>query len=167
LFCRKALLPFGALVLWCFGGEVVVTVTGCEPGGLSSRSWSLIFASVNPWPGPYSGGALVLWCFGAIGAIGALINRVRQPRTLVVLGLNAEMGTAAGADELVEIPAQKILTRTKAHPLHLSTSLEQKKELSRARQAVRTTHPLSTPHNIPRATPWERKTRGTPQLSPR
>ena len=34
----------------------------------------------------------------------ALINRVRQPRTLVTLGLNAGMGTAAGADELVEIP---------------------------------------------------------------
>ena len=38
------------------------------------------------------------------GAIGALMNRVRQPRTLIVLGLNAEMGTAAGADELVEVP---------------------------------------------------------------
>ena len=46
----------------------------------------------------------------AIGAIGALMNRVRQPHTLLVLGLNAEMGTTAGADELVEIPAQKILT---------------------------------------------------------
>jgi len=32
------------------------------------------------------------------------MNRVRQPRTLIVLGLNAEMGTAAGADELVEVP---------------------------------------------------------------
>ena len=30
------------------------------------------------------------------------MNRVRQPRTLVVLGLNAWMGTAAGADELVD-----------------------------------------------------------------
>ena len=39
------------------------------------------------------------------------MNRVRQPHTLLVLGLNAEMGTTAGADELVEIPAQKILTR--------------------------------------------------------
>jgi len=55
------------------------------------------------------------------------MNRVRQPRTLFSLGLNAEMGSAAGADELVEIPAQKILTKTKAHPLHLSTSLEQKR----------------------------------------
>jgi len=54
------------------------------------------------------------------------MNRVRQPHTLLVLGLNAEMRTTAGADELVEIPAQKLLTRTKAHPLHLSTSLEQK-----------------------------------------
>ena len=41
-----------------------------------------------------------------IGAIGALMNRVLQPRPLVVLGLNVWMGTAAGADELVEIPAQ-------------------------------------------------------------
>ena len=39
-----------------------------------------------------------------IGAIGAVMNRVYQPRTLLVLGLNAGMGTAAGADELVEIP---------------------------------------------------------------
>ena len=40
----------------------------------------------------------------AIGAIGALRNRVHQPRTLLVLGHNAGMGTAAGADELVEVP---------------------------------------------------------------
>ena len=39
-----------------------------------------------------------------IGAIGALMNRVRQQRPLVVRGLNAWMGTAAGADELVEVP---------------------------------------------------------------
>ena len=32
------------------------------------------------------------------------MNRVRQPRPLVVLGLNAGMGTTAGSDELVEIP---------------------------------------------------------------
>ena len=32
------------------------------------------------------------------------MNKLRQPRTLIVLGLNAGMGTAAGADELVEIP---------------------------------------------------------------
>ena len=32
------------------------------------------------------------------------MHRVRQPHTLVVLGLNAEMGTAAGADELGEVP---------------------------------------------------------------
>ena len=36
-----------------------------------------------------------------IGAIKALMNRVRQPRPLVVRGLNVWMGTAAGADELV------------------------------------------------------------------
>ena len=38
------------------------------------------------------------------GAIGALMNRVHQPRTLLVLGHNTGMGSAAGADELVEIP---------------------------------------------------------------
>ena len=43
------------------------------------------------------------------GAIGALMNRVRQPHPLVVLGLNVWMGTAAGADELVEIQAQNSL----------------------------------------------------------
>ena len=37
---------------------------------------------------------------GAIGAIGALMNRVYQPRPLIVLGLNVWMDTAAGADEL-------------------------------------------------------------------
>jgi len=31
------------------------------------------------------------------------MNRVRQPHTLLVLELNAEMGTTAGADELVEV----------------------------------------------------------------
>ena len=40
----------------------------------------------------------------AIGAIGALMNRVLQPRPLVVRGLNVWMGTAAGADELVDVP---------------------------------------------------------------
>ena len=39
-----------------------------------------------------------------IGAIGALMNRVLQPHPLLVLGLNVWMGTAAGADGLVEIP---------------------------------------------------------------
>jgi hypothetical protein len=34
------------------------------------------------------------------------MNRVRQPRPLIVLGLNVWMGTAAGADELVEIPKE-------------------------------------------------------------
>jgi len=32
------------------------------------------------------------------------MNRVQQPRTLLVLGLNAEMSTAAGADELPAVP---------------------------------------------------------------
>ena len=40
----------------------------------------------------------------AVEAIGALMSRVQQPRTLLVLGLNAGMSTAAGADELVEVP---------------------------------------------------------------
>jgi hypothetical protein len=50
----------------------------------------------------------------AIGAIGALMNRVLQPRPLVFLGLNVWMGTAAGADELVEIPAQNSPTESGA-----------------------------------------------------
>jgi len=55
-----------------------------------------------------------------IGAIGALMNRVQQPRTLLVLGLNAGMSTAAGADELVEILTDvEHPIRTKAHPLLL------------------------------------------------
>ena len=32
------------------------------------------------------------------------MNRALEPRPLIVLGLNVWMGTAAGADELVEIP---------------------------------------------------------------
>jgi len=32
------------------------------------------------------------------------MNRVHQQQTLLVLGHNTGMGTAAGADELVEIP---------------------------------------------------------------
>ena len=48
------------------------------------------------------------------------MNRVHQPRPLVVLGLNVGMGTAAGADELVEIPyIRNRLTRTNTHPLLL------------------------------------------------
>ena len=43
------------------------------------------------------------------------MNRVQQPRTLLVLGRNAGMSIAAGADELVEIAVQNSLTRTKAH----------------------------------------------------
>ena len=63
-----------------------------------------------------------------IGAIGALMNRVLQPRPLVVLGLNVWMGTAAGADELVEIPVQNSPTeRPRRTPFFLSTSLEQKR----------------------------------------
>jgi len=69
-----------------------------------------------------------LLTFLAIGDIGALMNRVHQPRPLVVLGLNVWMGTAAGADELVEIPmGAERPHRIKAHPLHLPTSLEQKR----------------------------------------
>ena len=44
-----------------------------------------------------------LSCVLVLGAIGPLLNRVLQPRPLLVLGLNVWMGTAAGADELVEI----------------------------------------------------------------
>ena len=55
----------------------------------------------------------------AIGAIGALMNRVLQPRPLVVLGLNVWMGTAAGADELVETPAQNSLAERPRSPISL------------------------------------------------
>ena len=55
-----------------------------------------------------------------IGAIGALLNIVLQPRPLVVLGLNVWMGTDARADELVEIPTgAERPHRIKAHPLLL------------------------------------------------
>ena len=64
----------------------------------------------------------------AIGAIGALMNRVRQPRTLVVLGLNAEMGTAAGADELVEVPYRDFRPGPKRTPFFY------RRVLSRARR---------------------------------
>ena len=43
---------------------------------------------------------------GAIGAIGALMNRVRQPRPLVVLGLNVWMGTARLTDPVLEAEAR-------------------------------------------------------------
>ena len=43
---------------------------------------------------------MLLQGYLAIGAIGALMNRVLQPHPLLVLGLNVWMGTAAGADEL-------------------------------------------------------------------
>ena len=52
----------------------------------------------------------------AIGAIGALLNIVLQPRPLVVLGLNVWMGTAAGADELVKVPSQIILFQDQGAP---------------------------------------------------
>ena len=51
------------------------------------------------------------------------MNRVQQPRTLLVRGLNAGMSTAAGADELVEILTDaEHPAGTKAHLLHLSCS---------------------------------------------
>ena len=64
------------------------------------------------------------------------MNRVHQPRTLGVLGLNAGMGTAAGADELVGVPSDAC-----AHPgpwrtpFILSTS-EQNLERSCALYAI-------------------------------
>ena len=88
------------------------------------------------------------------------MNRVRQPHTLLVLGLNAEMGTTAGADELVEIPAQRFPTRTKAHPLHLHcTDVEREKlEFQRERHLfvayvqlarARTLHEEPTANHVP------------------
>ena len=53
------------------------------------------------------------------------MNIVLQPRPLLVLGLNVWMGTDAGADAASRGPLQIILTRTKAHPLHLSTDCPQ------------------------------------------
>ena len=50
-----------------------------------------------------------------IGAIGALMNIVLQPRPLLVLGLNVWMGTDAGADAASRGPLQRILTRTKVY----------------------------------------------------
>ena len=50
------------------------------------------------------------------------MNRVLQPRPLVVLGLNVWMGTAAGADELVEIPYREFRPGPKRTPFFLSTS---------------------------------------------
>ena len=62
-------------------------------------------------------------CAEAIGDIGALLNRVLQPRPLVVLGLNVWMGTAAGADELVEIPTDACAhPGSRRTPFFLSTS---------------------------------------------
>ena len=58
------------------------------------------------------------------------MNIVLQPRPLLVLGLNVWMGTDAGADELVEIPAQNSLAVKalptpflQAHVMHRNTSL--------------------------------------------
>ena len=50
------------------------------------------------------------------------MDRVLQPRPLVVLGLNVWMGTAAGADELVEVPYRKSRPGPRRTPFFLSTS---------------------------------------------
>ena len=54
-----------------------------------------------------------------VGAIAALMKRVRQPRPLVVLGLNVWMGTAAEADELVEVPYREFRPGPRRAPLLL------------------------------------------------
>ena len=77
---------------------------------------------------PLRSSALKVDCIGAIGAIGALMNRVRQPRKMVALGLNAEMGTAAGADELVEVPYRDFRPGPKRTPFFY------RRVLSRARR---------------------------------
>ena len=51
------------------------------------------------------------------------MNRVLQPRPLVVLGLNVWMGTTAGADELVEIPYREFRPGPRRTPFSLSTSM--------------------------------------------
>jgi len=55
------------------------------------------------------------------------MNRVLQPRPLVVLGLNVWMGTAAGADDLVEVPYREFHSGPRRTPFFISTSLEQKR----------------------------------------
>jgi hypothetical protein len=56
------------------------------------------------------------------------MNRVLQPSPLIVLGLNVWMGTATGADELVEIPT--FATAGGLEP-------ERKRELERERERER------------------------------
>ena len=56
------------------------------------------------------------------------MNRVLQPQPLIVLGLNVWMGTATGADELVEIPT--FATAGGLEP-------ERKRELERERKRER------------------------------
>ena len=85
-------------------GEVGLPPTGAVVG----RRW--FCSAESPCIRPLEYGHLVLTV--AIGAIGASMNRVHQPRTLLVLRHNAGMGTAAGADELVEIPAQNSLAES-------------------------------------------------------
>ena len=56
------------------------------------------------------------------------MNRVLQPRPLVVLGLNVWMGTAAGTDELVEVPyhvqarVRTVVGRTQTEPPCISST---------------------------------------------
>ena len=84
--------------------------------------------------------------FEVIGAIGALMNRVRQPRPSIVLGLNVWVGTAAGADELVEIlpHVQGYL----AHKKHLGTPVSTGLT-PRACAAQSTSNKHSTPQDRP------------------
>ena len=106
------------------------------------------------------------------------MDRVQQPRTLVVLGLNVGMSTAAGADELVEFPASAERPhRTKAHPLHLSTSLEQKRKRAKQSKTGRAydpspVYPPQYPTSKPLGAqiPWDPLTLtpvATPTLLPR
>ena len=59
------------------------------------------------------------------------MNRVQQPRTLLVLGHNAEMSTAAGADELVEIPTDACV-----HPGPRRTPFIYRRVLSRTHRST-------------------------------
>ena len=74
-----------------------------NPGFAVWRDSPYLLRDTNWFPCPRTHRTQVSLLLGSLGAIGALMNRVLQPRRLVVFGLNVLMGNAAGADELVEI----------------------------------------------------------------
>ena len=83
------------------------------------------------------------WTDELIGAIGALMNRVQQPRTLLVLGHNAGMSTAAGADELIE--TQQSSSDMPSRPIHATSDV-----LSLRSDGIRSTRIFSLRKHRPR-----------------